>query len=262
MSTIPLAVTDSWTMLRRKLLHAKRFPGMLLGTVVIPAGMLLLFVFAFGGTLGNGLAGEAPGTNYVNYLSPGVFILSVSFAAMATSMGVAIDMTKGVINRFRTMAIARASVLTGHVIGSVVQTLVSVVLVLAVALIAGFRPTAGVGDWFAAIGLIALFSFALTWVSVGLGLLAKNPSSASNTPMIFQLLSFLSSTFVPAQSMAPGLRTFAEYQPFTPINETLRGLLIGTPIGANWIAALAWCVAIALGGYLWSKKLFNRDRTA
>jgi ABC-2 type transport system permease protein len=259
MSTLSYTMSDSMTMLRRKLKHAQRYPGIMLGTVIVPAGMLLLFVFAFGDTLGRGLAGSAGTSNYVNYLSPGLFIMAVSFAAMATALGVAIDMTKGIVNRFRTMPIAHSSVLTGHVIGAVIQTLASVVVVVVVALIAGFRPTANAGQWAAAVGMITLFSYALTWLSVAFGLLAKSPASASNTPMIFQVFSFLSSTFVPAQSMAPGLRIFAEYQPFTAVNETVRGLLIGTPIGDKWIIALAWCVVIALGGYLWSRKLFRRD---
>jgi len=259
MSTLSLALSDSSTMLRRNLKHAMRYPSMVLGTVVMPAGLLLLFVFAFGDAMGNGLVGEAKGTDYVDYVSPGVFLLAMASAAMVTSISVAVDMTKGIVNRFRTMSISRASVLTGHVFGSVIQAMVSTVVLIIVALLAGFRPTAGVGGWIGALGLLALVSFALTWIAVGLGLMAKTVDTASNTPMILQLFPFLSSAFVPAESMAPGLRTFAEYQPFTPINETLRGLLFGTPIGSNGIIAIAWCVGIALAGYLWSKKLFKRD---
>jgi ABC-2 type transport system permease protein len=157
------------------------------------------------------------------------------------------------------MPIARVSVLTGHVLGSVIQTLAAAVVITALALAFGFRPAASPAGWLGAIALVALLSFACTWVSVALGLLAKNPESASNYPLPLALLPFLGSAFIPAQAMAPGLRWFAEYQPFTPIIETLRGLLMDKPIGNNAWIALVWCALIALGGYLWSKRLFNRE---
>ncbi|KIZ14873.1 ABC transporter permease [Streptomyces natalensis] len=259
MALMSYAMSDSWTMVRRNVRHITRYPSMLLATVVIPALMFLLFVFAFGGVMGKGLVGKDAGTDYVDYLSPGIILLALVMAAMSTSVSVAMDMTKGIINRFRTMAIARTSVLVGHVVGSVVQALVSVVIMLAVALVAGFRPSAGIGGWLAALGLVALLSFALTWIAVAFGLAAKTVESASNTPMLLQLLPFLSSAFVPAESMASGLRWFTEYQPFTPIADTLRGLFLGRPIGNDWIIAIAWCLGIALVGYLWSARLFKRD---
>ncbi len=259
MTTMSYALSDSSTMLRRNLRHAMRYPTMLLATVVIPTSMLLLFVFAFGGTIGHGLAGTVKVKSYVDYISPGIFMLSMTAAAMATSIGVAVDMTKGIINRFRTMAISRTSVLTGHVFGGVIQAMVSVVILIGVALLVGFRPTADIGEWAAAFGLLALLTFALTWIAVAFGLLAKTVDTASNTPMILQVLPFLSSAFVPPASMAAGLRWFAENQPFTPINNTLRGLLLGTPIGNDWILAIVWCAGLALAGYLWSKRLFRRD---
>jgi ABC-2 type transport system permease protein len=253
------AMRDSLTMLRRNLRHAMRYPTLLLATVIIPSSMLLLFVFAFGGALGHGLVGRGKVANYVDYISPGIFMLSMTAAAMATSIGIAVDMTKGIINRFRTMAISRASVLTGHVLGSVIQAMVSIVLLIGVALLVGFRPTAGVGAWAAALGLLALLAFTLTWIAVGFGLLAKTVDTASNTPMILQALPFLSSAFVPTASMSVGLRWFANNQPFTPIDDTLRGLLLGSPIGDKWIIAVAWCVGLSLAGYLWSKRLYKRD---
>ncbi|GAA4818588.1 ABC transporter permease [Streptomyces ziwulingensis] len=259
MSSLSYALNDSVTMLRRNLRHATRYPSMALGTVVMPSMLLLLFVFAFGGTLGSGLTAGHEGMAYVDYLAPGIFLLALVMGAMTTSIAVAMDMTKGIINRFRTMPISRTSVITGHVFGSVIQAMVSVAVVLAVALLAGFRPSAGVADWLAAIGLMALLSFALTWIAVALGLLAKTVEGASNTPMILQILPFLSSGFVPADSMASGLRWFAEYQPFTPIADTLRGLLLGTTAGHDWITAVAWCLGLALVGFLWAQRLFRRD---
>jgi ABC-2 type transport system permease protein len=168
------------------------------------------------------------------------------------------DMTEGIVNRFRTMAISRASVLTGHVLGSVVQTLISMAIVLGVALLIGFRPTATAVEWLAVVGVLGLLTFALVWFSVALGMVSESVETASNLPMPLILLPFLGSGFVPTDSMPAGLRWFAEYQPFTPVIETLRGLLMGTPIGGSAYLAVAWCAVIALGGFLWSKKLYNR----
>ncbi|GAA4496893.1 ABC transporter permease [Actinoallomurus oryzae] len=260
MSALTLSARDSATMLRRSLRHMLRYPSMTLMIAGMPVVFLLIFVYVFGGTLGNGLGGAAGGRHeYVNYVTPGVILMTIAGAATATAVSVAMDMTEGIVARFRTMAISRASVLTGHVVGSVIQNLVSMAIVVAVALAIGFRPTAGPVEWLAAAGLLTLLVLALTWLSVALGLISKTPESASNAPMPLMLLPFLGSGFVPTDSMPAGLRWFAEYQPFTPIIDTLRGLLLGSSIGDSGIIATAWCVGIALAGYLWSKKLFNRD---
>jgi ABC-2 type transport system permease protein len=140
-----------------------------------------------------------------------------------------------------------------------IQTMLGIAVVIGVALLTGFRPTADPLAWIAAIGLLALFTLALTWLTVALGLVAKSVATASNTPMFLTLLPFLGSGFVPTDAMPAGLRQFAEYQPFTPVNETLRGLLMGTPIGHSAVLAVAWCVGITLGCYLWALKLYNRD---
>jgi ABC-2 type transport system permease protein len=171
------------------------------------------------------------------------------------------DMTEGIIARFRTMAIARVSVLTGHVLASVLQNLASLAIVTGVALVVGFRPTATAIEWLAAAGLLAGTAFALVWLAVAMGLATKTVEAASNLPMPLLLLPFFGSGFVPTDSMPAGLRWFAEYQPFTPIMETLRGLLLGTPIGDSGAVALGWCAGIALTGYVWAKRLYNRDRT-
>ena len=167
-------------------------------------------------------------------------------------------MTEGIIARFRTMAIARVSVLTGHVIGSMIQTLISLVLVVGVAVLIGFRPTAGLGEWIAATAVLTMFTFALTWLSVAFGLVSKSVETASNLPMVLILLPFLGSGFVPTDSMPAGLRWFAEYQPFSPVIETIRGLLLGEPVGSSAVLAVGWSAGIALFGYLWAKRLFNR----
>jgi ABC-2 type transport system permease protein len=169
------------------------------------------------------------------------------------------DMTEGIIARFRTMAISRAAVLTGHVVGSMAQTMLGLTAVVGVALLIGFRPTAGLIQWIAAIGVLAMITFALTWLSVALGMVSKSVETASNLPMPLMLLPFLSSGFVPTDSMPAGMQWFAQNQPFTAFNETLRGLLMGTPIGNSGLLTTAWCAAIAAGGYLWARGLYNRN---
>jgi ABC-2 type transport system permease protein len=260
MSTISLALLDSSTMLRRNLKHIVRYPSMTVLLVGMPIIFLLLFVYVFGGTLGNGLSGPTGGrAAYVNYVAPAIILMTIASAVQGTAISVAMDMTEGIIARFRTMAIARVSVLTGHVVGSVIQTMLSIAVVIGVALAVGFRPSAGPGEWLATAGVLVAVTFALVWLSVALGQVSKSVETASNLPMPLILLPFLGSGFVPTDSMPAGLRWFAEYQPFTPIIETLRGLLMGTPIGHNAIIAFGWCAGIALAGYLWAKKLYNRD---
>jgi ABC-2 type transport system permease protein len=260
MSTLSYALIDSATMLRRQLKHMRRYPSLTLQLVGMPVVFLLLFVYVFGGTLGNGL-GAGPGgrAEYVNYVTPGIALMAVAAVATGTAISVAMDMTDGIVARFRTMAIARVSVLTGHVIAAMVQTLLALAVVVAVALAIGFRPDASPVEWLATAGVLALVGFALTWLSVAFGLVAKTVESASNFPQPLVFLPFLGSGFVPTDSMPTGLRWFAEYQPFTPIIETIRGLLLGTGIGSSGIIAVAWCAGIAMVGYLWAKRLYNRQ---
>jgi ABC-2 type transport system permease protein len=254
------ALTDSATMLRRNLRRMRRYPSLTFFIAGIPVVFLLLFVYVFGGTLGAGLGGVAGGrAEYTAYVLPGILMITVAGAAQGTAIAVAMDMTQGIITRFRTMAVARASVLVGHVLGSVIQTLLAVALVMVVAVVIGFRPTTGPIEWLAAIGVLALVSVAITWFSVALGMAANSVETASNTPLILTLLPFLSSGFVPTDSLPGPLRVFAEVQPFTPMIETLRGLLLGTPIGDSGVLTVAWCVAISIAGYLWASRLYERN---
>ncbi|HTJ32358.1 MAG TPA: ABC transporter permease [Dactylosporangium sp.] len=256
------ALADSATMVRRNLNRMVRYPSMTITLVGMPIVFLLLFVYVFGGTLGAGIGGASGGrSEYVNYVTPAIILMTITAAVQGTCISVAMDMTEGIVDRFRTMAIARVSVLTGHVIGSLIQTMLGIAMVTGVALLIGFRPTASLVDWLALTGVLALMAFAFIWLSVALGLASKTVESSSNVGMPLILLPFLGSGFVPTDSMPTALRWFAEYQPFTPLIETIRGLLMGTPIGNNAAIAVGWCVAIALGGYLWSKKLFNREST-
>jgi ABC-2 type transport system permease protein len=260
MSTLAYTFGDSATMLRRSLRHMLRYPSMTLMLIGIPVIFLLLFVYVFGGTMGAGLAGPSGGRpQYLDYVVPGILLVTLASAAQGTAISVAMDMTEGIIARFRTMAISRASVLTGHVLGSMIQTMFGMAVVIGVALLIGFRATAGPVEWIEAMGVLAMSTLAFTWLSVALGLVTKSVETASNLPMPLMLLPFLGSGFVPTESMPPGVGWFAEHQPFTPIIETVRGLLTGTPIGHNAVIAVAWCAVITLGGYLWAKALYNRD---
>ncbi|XVS61195.1 ABC transporter permease [Actinosynnema sp. CA-299493] len=264
MTTITLAVRDSTTMLRRQLRHMARAWSMTLMLLAVPIVFLLLFVYVLGGTLGDGLGDASGGSGgrgaYVDYVTPGILLMTIAGAVQGTAISVAIDMTTGIIARFRTMAIARVSVLTGHVLGSVLHTLFSLAVVLGVAVLVGFRPNATAIEWLAVTGVLTATAFALVWLAVAMGLVTKSVAAASNLPMPLTLLPFLGSGFVPTDSLPAGLRWFAEHQPLTPVMETLRGLLLGTPIGHAAVLALGWCAVIALVGYGWAKWLYNRDR--
>lgn len=202
MSTLASTVSDSATMLRRDLRHLRRHPVMTIFTVITPVFVLLLFVYIFGGAMSSTLGGA--GTSYIDYVVPGILMMTVGSGCAATAVGVNTDMTEGIIARFRTMAISRASVLTGHVVGNVFRTMTGVILVVAVALLIGFRPTAGPVRWFAAIGAITLFVLALTWLAVALGMAAKSPEGANGSTLLLQFGPFISSAFVPPETMPPG----------------------------------------------------------
>jgi ABC-2 type transport system permease protein len=228
----------------------------------MPIVFMLLFVYVFGGQLGHGLGGAHAGrAAYLTYVTPAILLMTVAAAVQGTAIAVAMDMTGGIIDRFRTMPIARSAVLTGHVLASLVQTLVSIAIVLAVAVGLGFRPTAGPLDWLAAAGLLVLFAFALIWLATALVLAAKSVETASNTPMFLTLLPFLGSGFVLVATLPAGLEQFARYQPFTPVTDTLRGLLTGAPVGASAVGAVAWSVGIAVLSYLWARRLYVARRS-
>ncbi len=266
MSSISLAYTDSRTMLRRNLLRMRRYPSLTLMVVGVPIVVLLLFVYVFGGTLGAGLPGGGsvgtPGrAAYLTYVTPAILLMAAAGVAQGTAIGVAMDMTQGVVARFRTMAISPGSVLAGHVLGGIIQCLLAMGALLLVAIALGFRPGAGPLGWLALTGLLLLTALALTWLTVALGLVSDSVETASNTPMFLVFLPFLGSGFVPTASMPGPLAWFAEHQPFTPITETVRSLLAGTPVDSGDAAiATAWCVGVALAGYLWSRALYRRER--
>ncbi len=251
MSTLAYGASDSATMLRRSLLHTLRSPDTMITTVALPITILLMFVFVFGGAMN-------VGTEYIDYDVPGIILLCAGFGAGTAAVSVSTDMTNGIIDRFRTMAISRSSVLTGHVAGSVIRNLVSTGVVIVVALALGFRPTADPIEWLRAIAVLAMFILAISWLAVALGLLAKNPEAANGFTFILMFLPYVSSAFVPTLSMPTWLHWFAEHQPVTPVIETVRGLLMGTEIGNSAMLAVTWCAGIALVGYVWAGFMFKR----
>ena len=259
MTATSYVLRDSRTMLRRNIRRMQRYPALTVQVVLMPVVFLLLFVFVFGGTLGAGLGGISGGrTEYLQYVVPGILLMTLVGTATGTAISVAMDMNEGIVARFRTMAISRAAVMSGHVVASVIQAILCTAIVIGVALLIGFRPSAGPLEWLAAIGLVALISFAISWLSVALGIVAKSVESASNSPLLLMLLPFLGSGFVPTESLPAGLAWFAEYQPFTPFIEAVRSLLSGTPDGSSILVSIAWSIAIALGGYLWARSAYDR----
>jgi ABC-2 type transport system permease protein len=262
MTTMTRSVQDSTTMLRRSLRHIVRYPSMTVVLIGMPIILLLLFVFVFGQTLGTGLGAGAGGrATYADYVTPGILLITVAAAAQGTAISVAMDVSSGLVARFRTMPIASASVLTGHALSSFLQTMLSLLVVTAVAVAVGFRPTADPAGWVGAAAVLALFTLALTWLSVAFGLVSKSPESASNLPTFLVLLPFLGSGFVPTGSLPTALQWFAQYQPFTPVTETLRGLLLGGAVATHATVAVAWSLGITALAYLWAKRLFNRRTT-
>ncbi|MFE4217060.1 ABC transporter permease [Streptomyces sp. NPDC056844] len=259
MSSLSLALRDSSTMLRRNLLHARRYPSLTLNLLLTPVMLLLLFVYIFGDTMSAGIGG-GDRSAYIAYLVPGILLMTIGSTMVGTAVSVSGDMTEGIMARFRTMAIHRGSVLFGHVAGSVLQAVISVVLVGAVGVAMGFRSTDATAlEWIAAFGLLALVALAFTWIAVGMGMASPNAEAASNNALPLILLPLISSAFTPIESMPGWFQPIAEYQPFTPAIETLRGLLLGTEIGNNGWITIAWCLGLTVLGHRWSKARFDRD---
>lgn len=259
MTTLTIAAQDSATMLGREIKHSLRLLRLLIvSAIIVPVVMLLLFEYILGGTIGQGLGRAARGGPYIDFLVPGILMMTVVGGCGATAINVTMDMTGGFVDRIRTMPVTRSALLAGHVGGSVLRMLVASAAVTGVALLVGFRPKASAADWFAVVGIVTAFSFAMAWLSAALGLVAKSVAGAngSTLPLSF-LLPFLSSTFVPVDSLPAGVRWFAANQPFTAVVDSLRALLMGAPAGKSVSLALAWCAVIALGGYVWARAAFR-----
>ncbi|AXB41673.1 ABC transporter permease [Amycolatopsis albispora] len=238
-------------MLRRNFRHIARNPTSVFNAVLMPVVVMLMFVYMLGDAF-------SVGVDYVDYATPGVLLMAVCYGLGAVATSVNSDLTKGIINRFKVMDVSRGAVLTGHVVASLLTNLIAVAVVVGVAFLLGFSPAAGFLDWLGVVGVVSLLGFAAGWFTVALGLAAKSPETAGLASVPLVMLPFFSSAIVPAEKMGPGLREFAEYQPFTPIIETLRGLLDGAPATGDVLAALAWCTGIAVAGYLWASATFKK----
>lgn len=232
-------MSDVTVMAQRSLRISVRNVDGLITALMLPVMLMLLFVYLFGGAIDTG-------TRYVTYVVPGVILLCAAYGASMTAISVASDMTEGVIDRFRSMDVSGAAVLAGHVAASSARNLASAALVLAVAYLIGFRPLAGPAQWLAAVGVLLAFIVALSWLSAAVGLLAKSPEAASGFTFFVLFLPYPSSAFVPIETMPTWLHGFAEHQPATPVIETVRGLLLGQPLGDSPALALAWCAGIGV----------------
>ncbi|WP_018685214.1 ABC transporter permease [Actinokineospora enzanensis] len=247
-----MSITDSATMLRRNVKHTMRDPVVLFNAILFPIVMMFMFVYV----LGDGF--DVGGGDYIDYAAPGMIMLALCYGMGATATAVNSDMTKGIINRFRVMNISRGAVLTGHVVSTVVRTLIGMAVIVGVAFAMGFSPAASFPQWLAVTGILALTVVAVTWLTIAFGLAAKSPESAGFFAVPLIMLPFFSSAIIPAEKMGPGIRQFAEYQPFTPIIETVRGLFAGTPSTGSTLAAIGWCVGIGVIGYVWSLDKFTK----
>jgi ABC-2 type transport system permease protein len=247
-------MSDSLTMAGRSLRLTMRTPDALLTSLLLPIMLMLLFVYLFGGAI-------QTGTEYVTYVVPGVLLLCAGFGASMTAVSVSQDMTGGIVDRFRSLDVAGTAVLAGHVAASVARNLASTVLVLGVAFLIGFRPSAEPLDWLAAAGVLLAFMLAISWLSAAIGLLARSPEAAGGFTFFMAFLPYPSSAFVPIDTMPSWLHGFANNQPVTPVIETLRGLLLDTPVGTSPWLALAWCGGILVASVALAGVLFRRRTT-
>ncbi|MCR2806369.1 ABC transporter permease [Paenibacillus soyae] len=244
--------TDISVMLGRSMRHIFRSMDTIITVTITPIAMMLLFVYVFGGAI------QAGTDNYVNYLLPGILLMAIASGISYTAFRLFTDVQRGIFERFHTMPISRSALLWGHVLTSLVSNALSVVVIILVALLMGFRSSAGVLPWLAVAGILALFTLALTWVAAIAGLSAKTVDGASafSYPLIF--LPFISSAFVPTDSMPTAVRVFAENQPVTSIVESIRALLSGQPVGNDIWIALAWCVGIMIIAYIFAMRVYKR----
>jgi ABC-2 type transport system permease protein len=244
-------LTAESVFVKRSLLHSLRDGESLLMAIMLPVMLMLLFTFVFGGALD-------PSGGYVDYVVPGIILLCAGFGAASTAVYVARDLQTGIIDRFRTMPLRSGAVLTGHVISSLIRNLAATGVVIGVALLVGFRPTAGPWGWVTAVGVIALYILTITYLFAAIGLAAGSPEAASGYGFIILFLPYLSSAFVPVETMPSWLRGVAEHQPITPIIETIRGLLFDLPLSAQPWWAIGWCLGILAIAVAWGAWLFRR----
>ncbi|ONI88836.1 ABC transporter permease [Saccharothrix sp. ALI-22-I] len=244
--------SDSAVMLRRNVKHTLRNPVAVFNAIIMPIVMMLMFVYVFGDAFNVG------GGDYIDYATPGMLMMAIVYGLSATAIAVNSDMTKGIINRFKVMDVSRSAVLTGHVVSTVVRTTLALAAILGVAFLFGFSPTGSFLHWLAVAGVLLLVIVAVSWLTVAFGLAAKTQESAGFAMVPLIMLPFFSSAIVPADKMGPGIREFAQYQPFTSIIESMRGFFTGVPNDGQTLAAIAWSLGIAVVGYVWARSKFDK----
>ena len=247
-------VADTLTMTGRSLRHALRSVESLLLSILLPLILLVLMTVAFGGAMDTG------GVDYIDYVAPSIILLCAGYGASMTAASVTKDMTEGIVDRFRTMRVTSSAVLTGHVVVSVLRNLVSTLVVVATAFALGFRTDAGAAQWAGALGVLVLFVPAMSWLAAGLGLIARSVESSSALSFLILFLPYVSSAFAPVETMPGWIQGFAEHQPVTPIINTIRGLLLGTPVEHYAWSAVAWCLGIIAVSAVGTAVLWRRSR--
>ncbi len=247
----PSLIMTGSVFIGRSVLHSLRNTEALIMAIVLPIMLMLLFTYVFGGAID-------PSGNYVNYVVPGIILLCAGFGSSSTAVDVTTDMTNGIIDRFRTLPIRSMNVITGHVVASLARNLLATSVVIIIALLVGFRPAASFVSWLAAVGVIALFILAFTWLFAAIGLVASTPAAASGYGFVLLFLPYLSSAFVPISTMPKWLQGIAENQPITPVIETIRSFLLGGAVGDHIWWAIGWCLLILIGSIIWSTLLFKK----
>lgn len=246
-------IHDTWTMARRSLRHTVRSMDTIITVVITPIAMMLMFVFVFGSSFEKSLGGM----KYIDFITPAIIIMTVVSGIAYAAVRLSMDLQKGIINRFKTMPVASSSILGGHAASSTLSNLFSSVLVLLVALLIGFRSSAGVAEWLLFAGLLVLFTLATTWLAILFGLFAKTMEGAGAFSYILLFLIFLSSGFTPVSTMHPALRWFAENQPMTPIIETMRSLLTNGVAGSSAGIAVLWCIVLLVVSYVLALRVYK-----
>lgn len=246
-------LSDGWVMSQRSLKHIFREPESLLMAIGLPVAIMVMFVYVFGGAI-------QTGTEYVNYVVPGVIITCAGFGSSLIALSVTQDMVGGLFERFRSMPLLPSSLMAGHVIGGFIRNVIATTVIFLVALLIGFQPNAELLEWLGVIAILSLFMFSLNWLFIAMGLIMKSveTSNAATFPMLF--FPYVSSAFVPTETMPTWLHAFAENQPMTPLIETIRGLLIGVPIGNNLLLSILWFGSLLIISFIISVVIFKRKK--
>jgi ABC-2 type transport system permease protein len=251
-SALYWAVSDTRVLIGRHVHHLTRSPDQLVTAIMLPAVMLLMFRYMFGGDINVG------STTYVNFLMPGILVISVTMISVSTTLAVQSDMQEGVVDRFRAIAMLDSAVITGHIVAAVIRAIIALAVMVGLGFVVGFRPEGTFGDWVLAVGMLLLFAFSLAWVAAVLGLVAKSVEGASGLGLILMFSPYASTAFVRSDNLPDGLRQFVEYQPVTQVVETVRALLLNQPVAESGWPALIWWVVILVLAVPLATRLYRK----